>query len=151
MSVGSPTAGTWFSSQRRPDNEFETDRVVGEPVPIVAIGMAARDAEDPLPQQIRQRVADLAGLPVVDQTVGEPLDQPVLSLRRLQQNGSAIGSRMRLIERRDDRLREQIREQDSLWYRLGVQASASVVAKGLSAQPLCHTEAFVFSGDAACS
>ena len=27
MSVGSPTAGTWFSSQWRPDNEFETDRV----------------------------------------------------------------------------------------------------------------------------
>ena len=28
MSVGSPTAGTWFSSQWRPDNEFETDRVL---------------------------------------------------------------------------------------------------------------------------
>ena len=27
MSVGSPTAGTWSSSQWRPDNEFETDRV----------------------------------------------------------------------------------------------------------------------------
>ena len=26
MSVRSPTAGTWFSSQWRPDNEFETDR-----------------------------------------------------------------------------------------------------------------------------
>ena len=25
MSVGSPTAGTWSSSQWRPDNEFETD------------------------------------------------------------------------------------------------------------------------------
>ena len=28
MSVGSPTAGTWSSSQWRPDNEFETDRCV---------------------------------------------------------------------------------------------------------------------------
>ena len=28
MSVGSPTAGTWSSSQWRPDNEFETDRVL---------------------------------------------------------------------------------------------------------------------------
>ena len=26
MCVGSPTAGTWSSSQWRPDNEFETDR-----------------------------------------------------------------------------------------------------------------------------
>ena len=33
MSVGFPTAGTWSSSQWRPDNEFETDRysVVGIP------------------------------------------------------------------------------------------------------------------------
>ena len=29
MSVRSPTAGTWSSSQWRPDNEFETDRVFG--------------------------------------------------------------------------------------------------------------------------
>ena len=28
MSVGSPTAGIWSSSQWRPDNEFETDRGV---------------------------------------------------------------------------------------------------------------------------
>ena len=27
MSVGSPTAGTWSSSQWRPDNEFETDSI----------------------------------------------------------------------------------------------------------------------------
>ena len=27
MSVGSPTAGTWSSSQWRPDNEFETDKL----------------------------------------------------------------------------------------------------------------------------
>jgi hypothetical protein len=26
MCVGSPTAGTWSNSQRRPDDEFETDR-----------------------------------------------------------------------------------------------------------------------------
>ena len=28
MSVGFPTAGAWFSSQWRPDNEFETDRAL---------------------------------------------------------------------------------------------------------------------------
>ena len=50
--------------------------VVSEAVPIVAIGMATRNAEDPLAQQIRQRMPDLAGLPVVDQTLGEPVDQP---------------------------------------------------------------------------
>ena len=34
--------------------------------------------------------------------------------------------------------------EDSLWYRVGRHARASVVAKGLSVQPLYHTEAFVF-------
>ena len=28
MSVGSPTAGTWSSSQWQPDNEFETDTIL---------------------------------------------------------------------------------------------------------------------------
>ena len=32
MSVGSPTDGTWSSSEWRPDNEFETDRVNALPV-----------------------------------------------------------------------------------------------------------------------
>ena len=88
--------------------------VVSEAVPIVAIGMATRTAEDPLAQQIRQRMPDLAGLPVVDQTLGEPVDQPVLSLCRLQQDGAAIGARMLLIERRDEGLVEEIREENSL-------------------------------------
>ena len=88
--------------------------VVSEAVPIVAIGMATRNAEDPLAQQIRQRMPDLAGLPVVDQTLGEPVDQPVLSLCRLQQDGAAIGARMLLIERRDEGLVEEIREENSL-------------------------------------
>ena len=88
--------------------------VVSEAVPIVAIGMATCNAEDPLAQQIRQRMPDLAGLPVVDQTLGEPVDQPVLSLCRLQQDGAAIGARMLLIERRDEGLVEEIREENSL-------------------------------------
>ena len=52
---------------------------------------------------------------------------------------------MLLIEGGDEGLVEEIREEDSLWYRVGRHASASVVAKGLSTQPLYHTEAFVFS------
>ena len=44
-----------------------------------------------LDQIVGQCVLDLAGLPAADQTIGEPLDQLVLSLRRLQQDGAAIG------------------------------------------------------------
>ena len=106
--------------------------------------MATRDAEDPLAQQILQRVPDLTRLPVVDQTLGEPVDQPVLSFRRLQQDGTAIGARLLLIERGDEGLVEEIWEEDSLWYRVVLHASASVVGKVPLARPLYHTEAFVF-------
>ena len=40
--------------------------------------------------------------------------KPVLSLCRLQQDGAAIGARMLLIERRDEGLVEEIREENSL-------------------------------------
>ena len=55
------------------------------------------------------------GLPGVDQTLGEPLDDLVLPLRRLEQAGPAIGARLLLIERGDEGRVEQIREEDSLW------------------------------------
>ena len=38
--------------------------VVAQPVGIVPIGMATRDAEDPLAEQVRQRMPDLARLPL---------------------------------------------------------------------------------------
>ena len=38
MSVGSPTAGTWSSSQWRPDNEFETDRPVTRAIDVIVGG-----------------------------------------------------------------------------------------------------------------
>ena len=58
--------------------------IIREVVGIVPIGMPTRDPEDPLPDQVLQRVPDLARLPVVHQALREPVDQPVLSLRRLQ-------------------------------------------------------------------
>ena len=121
--------GERLARHRVPIEQELVNRVVGEPVGIVPMGWPHAIAEDALAQQVFQRVPDLAGLPVVDQTLGEPLDQPILSLRRFQQDGPAIGARMLLIERRDEGLGEEVREQDSLWYRLGIQAKASLVVK----------------------
>ena len=45
MSVGSPTAGTWFSSQWRPDNEFETDRSTAVDSSRVPIGSGQLTAD----------------------------------------------------------------------------------------------------------
>ena len=52
------------------------DGVVGEMVGVVAVGMAARDAEDPLVEQVRQRVPHLAGFAPVDQTGTNPATSP---------------------------------------------------------------------------
>ena len=60
-------------------------------VGIVAIGMTARDAEDPLADQVRERVP----------------------IGRLEQDGAAVGTRVFLVERGDEGLVEQIREQNT--------------------------------------
>ena len=45
---------------------------------------------------------DLSGLPVIDQTLGEVIEQAVPCLSRLEHDGAAIGARVRLIERGDE-------------------------------------------------
>ena len=117
------------------------DGVVGQVVGIVAIGMTARDAEDPLADQIRERVPNLLRGALVGQTPGERLDQAVHALGRLEQDGAAVGTRVFLVERGDEGLVEQIREQNSLWHRVRRHAGISVVAKTLCTLRLYHTEA----------
>ena len=82
------------------------DGVVGQVVGIVAIGMTARDAEDPLADQIRERVPNLLRGALVGQTLGERLDQAVHALGRLEQDGAAVGTRVFLVERGDEGLVE---------------------------------------------
>ena len=74
------------------------NRIVRETIGVVRIGMPAGEPENPLRQQVRQRVADLAGLPFVHQALREAVDQSVSSLSRLQQDGAAVGTCVRLIE-----------------------------------------------------
>ena len=91
--------------------------------------------------QIRERVPNLLRGALVGQTPGERLDQAVHALGRLEQDGAAVGTRVFLVERGDEGLVEQIREQNSLWYRVRSHVGVSVVAKTLCALRLYHTEA----------
>jgi hypothetical protein len=122
------------------------NRIVGEAVGIVRIGMAARDAEDPLAEQVPQRVPDLPGLSGIDQTPGEAIDQIIPTLGGFQQDGAAIGARVRLIERRDERCVEEVRKKNSLWYRVVLHASASVVVKGFICTAFVPRGGVCFSG-----
>ncbi len=136
--------GQRLAGDRVPPEQQLVDRVVGEVVGVVAIGMAVGNAEDPLAEQLRQRVPDLPELPPVHQTPGETRYQPIHALRRLEQDGAAIGTRVLAVERRDEGLVEEIRKEDSLWYRIGRHARASVVGNCMCQQHLYHAEAFVF-------
>ena len=131
------------AGHRVPPEQQLVDGVVGQVVGIVAIGMTARDAEDPLADQVRERVPNLPRCAFVGQTPGERLDQAIHALGRLEQDGAAVGTRVFLVERGDEGLVEQIREQNSLWYRIRCHAGASVVAKRLYTLRLYHTEALV--------
>ena len=102
-------------------------RVVGEVVAVVAVGMSAGDAEDALADQVRERVTGLVRRALVEQAPGERLDQTVDALGGLQQNRPAVGAGLLLVELGEQRLVEQIREQNSLWYSVGRHAGASVV------------------------
>ena len=73
-----------------------------------------RDAEDPLPDQIRERVPNLPRGAPVGETPGKRLDEAVHALGRLEQNGTAVGTGVLAVERGDEGLAEEFREQDSL-------------------------------------
>jgi hypothetical protein len=120
------------------------NRVVGEAVGIVGIGMAAGEPEDPLGQQIAERVTHLARGAIIDQAAGEAVDQIVPALCRGQQDRAAVGTRMRLIEGCDEGFVEQVRKADSLWYCVVVPHTRLRCRKSLSSTALYDAEAFVF-------
>ncbi len=103
------------------------NRVVREPVGVIGIRIAAGEAEDPLGQQVPERVPHLPRLPIVDQATREAIDQAVRAFGGVQQDRAAIGTRVRLVEGRDQRFVEEVRKQNGLWYRVAAQAKASVV------------------------
>ena len=100
-------------------------------VGILPVRMAARDAEDPLADQVFERVPNLLRRAVVDQTPGEPLDEAVHPLGRLEEHGAAVGTRLLPVEGGHDRIAAELREQNTLWYGGVRHAGASVVPKRL--------------------
>ena len=85
---------------RVPPEQQLVDGVVG----IVAVRVAARDAEDPLADHVREGVPNLLRGAFVGQTSCERLDQAVHPLGRLEQHPAAVRACLLLVERGDEGL-----------------------------------------------
>jgi hypothetical protein len=81
---------------------------------VVGVGIAAGDREHALRKKLLQRMIDLACLPLVSQASSQTVDQSVAAVGSLQQDGSAIGTRLPLIELQYGGLGKNLREQQTL-------------------------------------
>jgi len=79
------------------------DRVVGQLGRVVAVGVAACQAEHALTDQVAEPMGDLAELPTVADGAGRPHRQAQPVVYRLHQHGAAVGTGV-LIEAGHDRL-----------------------------------------------
>ena len=129
-----------------PQQQF-VDRIVGESVSVIAIGMATRDREDTLRDQIAHPVRHARRRARVGDRRREGGQQAEPLIGGFKQHRAAVRTRVRLIERRHHGSVEQIRKQNSLCYRFVVQTKRLRRGKGPSARPLYHGEAFVFLRD----
>ncbi len=82
-----------MSSDRIPLDQELVDGVVGQSRGVVAIGVAAGEAEDPLSKQLERLMPDLARLAAIRQARGHALGQPELGVDPLERlGGSSLSS-----------------------------------------------------------
>jgi hypothetical protein len=88
---------------------------------------------------------DLARLPLVSQASSQTADQSVAPVSRLQQQGSAIGAALPLIELQYSGLGKNLREQQTFCRGKVDHAEASFVSKHCLDNMFLAQEAFAFS------
>jgi hypothetical protein len=99
---------------------------------VVGVRIAAGNREHALREKLLKRRIDLACLPLVFQTTGQATDQSVTTLRRLQQDRSAIRTALPLIEMQYGGLGKNLRQQQTLCRGKVDHAGASPVTQTLS-------------------
>ena len=111
-----------------PQQQF-VDRIVGESVGIIAVGMATRDREDALREQIADAVRHARRRARIGDRRGEGRQQAEPSVGRFEQDRAAVRTRVRLIKGRDQGPIGQVGKQNSLCYRRLVQRNRLRVGK----------------------
>ena len=78
---------------------------------------------------------DLAGLPLISQASDQSLNQAVAAVSRLQQDGSAIGTAIQLIELQHNWLSENLWEQQTLCCAIVGHAEAFLLTSNIDLTP----------------
>jgi len=78
---------------------------------VIGVLIAERQAVDALAELAAQAVANLTGLPLIDERGGESRDQAKPTIRDLEQQGTAVGAGVGDVESDRQRPVEQLREQ----------------------------------------
>ena len=126
-----------------PQQQF-VDRILGEAVRVIAVGMATRDREDALREQIGDAVRDARRRPRIGDRRAERRQQPELAVGRFEHDRAAVRTRMGLIERRDQGPIGHVRKQNRLCYRQLVRRRSPPWGETPSSpQRITHSEAFV--------
>ncbi len=129
-----------------PQQQF-VDRIVGEPVSVIAVGMATRDREHPLRDQIADAVRHARRRARIGHRHREGRQQTEASIGRFEQDRAAVRTRVGLIKGRDQGTIDQVGKQNSLCYRRLVQRNRLRVGKRrlvnsvvLTRRRLCFSE-----------
>jgi hypothetical protein len=118
------TAVNWIACQQ----QF-VDRILGEAVAIIAVGMPARDREDPLSDQIPDAVRHARRIPRIGDRRREGRHQAKVPIRRFEQDRATVRTGVRLIEGGAHGPIGQVRKQHTLCYRRLVQRNRLRVGK----------------------
>jgi hypothetical protein len=119
-----PKAVDWIPAEQ----QF-VDRIVREPVGIIAVRMATRDREYTLREEVADLVRHPRRRPRIGDRRGQGREQAEVAIGRFEQDRAAVRARMGLIEGRDQGTIGQVREQNSLCYRRLVQRNRLRVGK----------------------
>ena len=130
-SVATPTAG------RAPDADRATtsgsDRRRGGR--LIRIGIATGNPEHPLRDEIAERMRHTIGVAGVGQTATQARRQLQTLIGRAQQDRAAVRTGVRLVERSDQRLGDEVRKENSLRYRGVVQQRRLRVYQSVFSKP----------------
>jgi len=98
-----------------PHRQF-LEGIVGQPGGIVRVLVAADYAENPLPEQVAEWMADLVRVPAVDQTGRQLVGHLEAVIERFEQHDAPIGTGLRLIEPGHHRLQVVMEFEGDLRY-----------------------------------